>query len=135
MTVKVENLMTENLVTLAPHHTVAHAKKIFKKNRFNILPVVSNGDLIGVIAPSDIMDVKSDKSPVSSYMSTDLVTIPPYSKVDLAAKLMKKNRIHHLMVTLDKKIVGVLSSFDLLDLMDQNRFQSKPSNSRKSRAA
>ena len=135
MTVKVENLMTEKLITLEPHHSVAHAMKIFKKNRINILPVVSHGELIGVIAPSDLLKAKSEKSPVSSFMTTDIITVPPYSNIELAAKMMKKNKIHHLMVTLDKELLGVLSSFDLLDLIDEHKFKSTSCNSNHKRAA
>ena len=123
MTVKVENLMTHHVVTVEPHHTVSHVQKIFKNNRFNILPVVSCGKVIGVVAPSDLLGANA-KSPISSYMSTDLITIPPYSNVDVAAKLMKKNKIHHLVVTLEKELMGVLSSFDLLDLIDEHKFKS-----------
>ncbi|CAN5546300.1 hypothetical protein BH24ACT22_BH24ACT22_08740 [soil metagenome] len=39
---------------------------------------------------------------------------------------MRNRRIHHVVVTEEKKVVGVLSSFDLLKLVEQHRFVMKP---------
>ena len=46
---------------------------------------------------------------------------------------MRKNKIHHVVVTDNKKVVGLISSFDLLSLVDGKRFQLKqaPTQSKK----
>ena len=61
------------------------------------------------------------------------MTIPQYDDVSIAARIMRNHKIHHLMVTSEQKIVGVLSSFDLLKLVEGHRFVMKnaPTPSRK----
>ena len=38
---------------------------------------------------------------------------------------MRKHRVNHVIVTHEKKIVGILSSFDLLQLVEEHRFVMK----------
>ncbi len=54
--------------------------------------------------------------PVSSIMSSDLVIITPEDKVGEAFAKMRENGIHHLIVTTDGKLAGVLSANDVLDM-------------------
>jgi predicted transcriptional regulator len=58
-------------------------------------------------------------------MSKEVLTIPKYSGIHIAARVMRNHHIHHLIVTHEKKIVGVLSSFDLLTLVEDHRFIMK----------
>ncbi len=58
-------------------------------------------------------------------MTKNVLTIPKYSSIHIAARIMRNHNIHHLVVTHEKKIVGVLSSFDLLALLEKHRFVSK----------
>ena len=38
---------------------------------------------------------------------------------------MRKNKVHHVVVTHEKRVVGLISSFDLLKLVEGHRFVSK----------
>ena len=51
--------------------------------------------------------------PVSSIMSTDLVTLSPGDDLWTAKELFDKNKIHHIPVVRYKDIVGLLSKSDL----------------------
>ncbi len=51
--------------------------------------------------------------PVSKYMTTSPVTVPSLSPISAAAKLMRAERIRHLPVVDDEKIVGLLSDRDI----------------------
>ena len=56
---------------------------------------------------------------IETIMSTDLITVSADEKLDTARVLMRKNRIHHLLVTEgDKKLLGILSLSDLLAATD-----------------
>jgi CBS domain-containing protein len=43
----------------------------------------------------------------------------------VAARIMRNHKIHHLMVTDEKKLIGIISSFDLLKLVEGHRFEIK----------
>jgi CBS domain-containing protein len=58
-------------------------------------------------------------------MSENVHKLPAYNNVDVAARVMRKHKIHHVVVTHEKKVVGILSTFDLLKLVEDHRFVMK----------
>lgn len=52
---KVNCAMTEKPVTVGPNNTLEEAARVMLKEKFNGLPVMENGRLIGMITTSDIM--------------------------------------------------------------------------------
>src|SRR6478672_9799368 len=54
--------------------------------------------------------------PISRVMTRPLVTIRPGETVVTATALMEREDIHHLLVLQDGRMVGILSSADLLKL-------------------
>ena len=54
--------------------------------------------------------------PVSSIMSTDLVTLMPNDSLHTAEGIFRKWRIHHLPVVDGTKLVGLITTFDLFKL-------------------
>jgi CBS domain-containing protein len=132
--VKVEELMSGSVVTVQPHHSLAHVREKMTGKKLNNVPVVTpEGEPVGVVSASDLLSVDKEGAPVSSVMTEKVYTIPQYEEVSIAARMMRNHKIHHLMVTNEQKIVGVISSFDLLKLVEGHRFVMKNPPTRKSR--
>ncbi|HMO38195.1 MAG TPA: CBS domain-containing protein [Saprospiraceae bacterium] len=127
MNVKVKDLAITQVVTTVPHKSVGHAKDIMQTKKIHSLPVVGpEGEPLGIVTSKDLIQKKlSDETPVSRIMSTNIHTIPLYADVHIAARMMRNKKIHHLLVTDEKKLVGIISSFDLLELVEQHRFVLK----------
>lgn len=126
MNTKVADVMVESVITTHQHQTIGHIKQIMKKNKVSSLPIVSADDEVeGIITFRDLTSEVSDETQVRHIMSKEVLTIPQYSGVHIAARVMRNHHIHHLIVTHEKKIVGVLSSFDLLILVEDHRFVMK----------
>lgn len=53
-------------------------------------------------------------SPVSDIMSTDLYTLSPSSSIADAAVLFDNNKIHHIPIAIEGKLVGIISMSDYL---------------------
>lgn len=53
-------------------------------------------------------------APVSSIMTSKLITVNPKDKLADVKAIFDKNRIHHIPVVRHKKIVGLISKTDLL---------------------
>ena len=51
--------------------------------------------------------------PVSRYMSQPVLTIDPRETIDDALRIFTTHSIHHLPVVVGRRVVGVLSSFDI----------------------
>jgi len=120
---KIADLMAKRVVSAQPHHTVDHVRKLFTNNRIHAVPVVGpEQELLGVVSTADLMADLKAGTPVSSIMTTDVRTIPAYNDVSAAARMMRRHKVHHAVVTHEKKVVGMLSSFDLLKLVEGHRF-------------
>ena len=126
MKVKVQELMSKSVVTAQPHHSVAHIKEKMTKYKLNSIPVVSTSkEPVGVVSASDIVVVEKAGTPISHIMTHKVYTVPDYDDVSVAARIMRNHKIHHLMVTRDKALIGIISSFDLLKLVEGHRFEMK----------
>ncbi len=66
-------------------------------------------------------------------MTEKVYTIPMYNDIHHAARLMRNHHVHHVVVTNEKKVVGMLSSFDLLKLVEKHRFEIKSAPSKSTR--
>lgn len=118
--------MVKSVITTMPHKSVGHAQSIMAKNKIKSLPIVdSEMGVKGIITSSDMLKDLSEHTPLSHVMVTKVYTIPAYSDVHMAARMMRKHKINHLVVTDEKKIVGVLSAHDLLKLVEDHRFVMK----------
>lgn len=136
MNVKVQDLMAKRVITAEPHHTVHHVRGLMRRNRILAVPVVGpNKEPVGIITSSDLVDDLKAGSPISNLMTTDVFKVPAYNDVQVAARIMRKHRIHHVVVTHEQELVGIISSFDFLKLIQDNSFKAKgPTQARKTRA-
>jgi signal-transduction protein with cAMP-binding, CBS, and nucleotidyltransferase domain len=48
-----------------------------------------------------------------------------YDGPHIAARIMRNKKIHHVLVTHEKKLVGILSAYDLLKLVEEHRYVAK----------
>jgi CBS domain-containing protein len=126
MKAKVHDLMSKSVVTAQPHQTVAAIKEKMNKHKLRSIPVVnSDNEPVGVVSASDIVVVEKAGLPISHIMTEKVYTVPAYDDVSVAARIMRNHKIHHLIVTDNKELIGIISSFDLLKLVEGHRFEMK----------
>lgn len=65
---KVDEIMTKRLGKVAPDDRINVALEVFLVNRFHALPVVEEGELVGIITPFDIMTALSKQVPSDSSL-------------------------------------------------------------------
>lgn len=123
MTVKIADLMSKRVITSAPHQSVGHVRDVMARNKVHSLPIVGpEKEPLGIVTTTDLARRVKDTSPVSRIMARDIVVVPAYNDVSVAARIMRKHGIHHVVVTHEKEVVGLISSFDLLKLVEGKRF-------------
>lgn len=136
MNVKIADLMVDHVVTTTPHKSLGHVRDIMRNNKISAVPVVNSDDEpVGIVTSNDFRKEVNDASPVSTVLSGKLYQVPAYNDISVAAKIMRKHKIHHVLVTHEKKLTGIISSFDLLKLIDENRFSMKNPPKSKQRGA
>lgn len=76
---KISDLMTPNVCTITPSHTIDQVMNIMTENRFRHLPVVDHGKIAGIITIGDVVKAviamqEATIQQLSSYISGDLTT-------------------------------------------------------------
>lgn len=126
MNVKVAELMSESVLTAQPHQSVEHVRQVLDRNNISSVPVVdSDNQPVGVISATDLAHDLKAGSPISNIMTKKVYVVPKYDDVSIAARVMRNHKIHHVVVTHEKKVAGILSSFDLLKLVEGHRYVEK----------
>lgn len=118
--------MSRSVVTTEPHKSVDHVRSKMEKGRISAIPVVNtDGEPVGIVSSTDLVAELKGSSPISTLMTEKVYTVPQYDDVSIAARVMRNHRIHRVVVTHEKKVVGILSAFDLLKLVEDHRYVAK----------
>ena len=56
-TLLIADVMTRNVHFLFPNQTVGQAVKIFDSGQFHAIPIIENGEVVGIVCPQDIMNI------------------------------------------------------------------------------
>ena len=113
----------EDIQFIHPTARVRRAAEDMKALHRGCLLVIAGGKLVGIITERDLVQkiVATGKNPakvpVSSIMSTPVVTVDPGTKISNAARLMVENRIRRLPVIRGAKVVGMLTATDFARYM------------------
>jgi len=126
MNVTVDDLMVSQVMTTTAHQTFGHVKRVLSEHSVSCIPVVDGeNEPVGMVSTTDFLEKRSDETPVSQFMTKKVYSVPRYADPSLAARIMRNHHIHHVVVTEEKKVVGIVSSFDLLKLVEEHRFVMK----------
>ena len=84
------------------------------------LVVLEDEKLVGIFSERDVVrkiaeeDEFSLELPVSSYMTPDVITISPTQYIEDCMTLMTEQRIRHLPVVEDDRMIGMISIGDVV---------------------
>jgi acetoin utilization protein AcuB len=126
----VRSRMTPDVYTVSPDTTIAEALNVTRSHRIRHLPVLSEGRLVGLVTDRDLRlampPIWADqRDELKSALHTrtvgevmvqdkDIITAPPVTPVEEAAKLLYENRIGCLPIMDGAELVGILTETDLL---------------------
>lgn len=126
MSVKVADVMAPVVFMADPKSTVGDVRDLMETQGIGAVPVVDDdGRPVGILTATDLVSGFPPEMPVTRVMNKPVHTIKSGAGVSEAARKMLVDQIHHLIVSDEKKIVGIVSSFDLLRLVEGRRFESK----------
>ncbi|MFN8311099.1 MAG: CBS domain-containing protein [Chitinophagales bacterium] len=55
--VNLPDIMTPNPISVSPKDTIKKAARIFAENKFQALPVVSDGEIVGILSVKDMVEL------------------------------------------------------------------------------
>jgi acetoin utilization protein AcuB len=125
MGTKVEDIMTPDPLTLLPTATVGEAYSLMRERGFRHVPVTEGALLLGVVSMTDIGHLGATvpelmTKPLHEVMTKKLVACKPEVTVAAAATMMASKKINCLLVCVDAKLVGIVTTYDLLDALARN---------------
>lgn len=121
MTELVRDVMKKNVIAIDSSMTVQDAAKMMDDASIGAIVILENGIAIGIITERDltrriIAKGKSYTTSVKEAMSSPVVVVNPDDSVWEAAQLMKTRRIHRLPAVQDSRLVGVITTSDIVRL-------------------
>jgi CBS domain-containing protein len=119
MTALVQDIMKNVILSIDASMTVIDAAKMMDDASIGAVVVIQENIAIGIITERDIVrrvvaKGKSSQINVREVMSHNLVVINPSNTILELAQLMKERRIHRVPVIKDDRLIGMVTSFDLV---------------------
>ena len=121
---KVKDVMISDVITTEPSVDVVLAFEKLMKNKISALPVIDEGEMIGIITATDlghnlILDKYELGTPVEAVMVKKVFYVGPDETLEEAIKIMKESIpeegiINQLPVIKDNKLVGIISDGDII---------------------
>jgi len=129
----VSKIMSTNLITVNLTNNLVDAEKLFSENNIRHIPVVNGDDIIGILSLTDLLRVSfvdtygSDESDVDTavynmlsieqVMVKNLVSVSSSQTIKEVAGVLAKNEFHALPIVDSNKLVGIVTTTDLLNYL------------------
>lgn len=129
----VGRMMRTDLITVHPDMPLSKARDMIEEKRINHLLVVDDEDeLLGMISDRDVkqnwassattlsvheLNYLLNKLTVGMIMSKKIITIAPNTTIERAALIMQQNRINALPVVDKNKLVGIITTTDVMGVL------------------
>jgi acetoin utilization protein AcuB len=122
--------MQHEVIQVQPDTTIGEAKEILDRLKFRHLPVTDGDTLLGIITNTDLSKampspVDSQASPedhiiasqvkVSTFMTSNPVTVSAMTPLEEVAKLLKKYKIGAIPVVEENVMIGIITESDLFE--------------------
>ncbi len=127
--------MSKDVITLSTSDNLERAEYLFKKHHIRHIPVVSGAKIIGMLSYTDLLRISfadavyEDEDEVDSMvynmfsleqvMAKNLVSVSSDTIVKDVAEILAKKEFHALPVVDDGKLVGMVTTTDLINFMLQ----------------
>ena len=112
----VRTWMTREVETAEPGETLGSAVVRMRKGRFRRLPVVEDGEVVGILTLAEAeraLDKKSGKIPLSGTMSRDVEMAVLDEPVEEVAARMRQKKIGAFPVVQGGKLAGIITESDI----------------------
>jgi len=120
----VDKFMVRQPYSIEGNSTIANARVIMSDHRIRHLPILENGKVVGILSDRDIaLIVGSLKADTAELLARDFGTkevyeVSPYASLKEVAGVMGKKRIGCAVVTLDARLVGIITTVDICNVLE-----------------
>lgn len=112
-----KDIMNSPVKSVRSYQTIEEAARLLLRYGHSGMPVVEEGQLIGIISRRDVdKGIRHDlgHAPVKAYMSRNVKIVQPNTPITQIEELMIENDIGRLPVCQEGSLVGIVTRSDLL---------------------
>lgn len=135
----VKTIMSTDLITVGPKDTLSKIKEIFDTKNIHHIPVVEFKSIVGMISKTDMLffqrgqideddkygqameKVRSTRITAEEIMTKNLAKLEADDPLRTAIAVFSKNKFHALPVVENGDLVGIVTTFDLIKLLDDEK--------------
>jgi CBS domain-containing protein len=116
--IKIKDIMTRDVITVDKDTSILDTAKLMEEKNISSVIVAEGGMPVGIVTERDLVrkviikDLDA-KSPVSTIMSSPLVTVSKEENISSAAELMMKKKIRRLPVVDKGKLMGIVTETNI----------------------
>lgn len=110
----------KSVATVGPDATVLDAAEVMNRHHIGAVVVVKGEEIVGIFTERDVLNrvVAARKDPaatkVHEVMTAKVAVCAPDTPVESCRAAMTRNKLRHLPVVDGRKLVGMISSGDIL---------------------
>lgn len=122
---RVSKYMTTSPISIESNAGIREAYTLMSVNGFRHLPVVQEGEPVGVLSDRDLklasgfQGVDLDTTRVADLARNELYAVSPDAPLDEVAQIMAEKRIGSAVVVQNGKIVGIFTTTDALEALSR----------------
>ena len=116
----ISHVMAKTVWTAVMEDTAEDVEDLLNRRSLSAVPVVdADGGIFGIVSAADISHVHAAKKNPKAVRAWELCThkpvaVRPETSVGEVARLMIKHKIHHILVTKNGKLCGIVSALDFV---------------------
>ena len=117
---EISDYMTSTVLSIDVESSVQEAAQYMVSQSIGSVLVKEFDEYVGIVTETDLTrkvlgkGLNPETTRVSEIMTSPILSMDCYLPVEEANRFMHKNKIRHLVVTEEEKIVGILSVKDLV---------------------
>lgn len=115
----VKDVMRKTVICCSPETTLRDAATAMTDNSVGCLIVKRNEKVVGIVTDHNILCAFAEygsieKMPVSEIMTKYVIYTSPGTRLEKAVSVMTENKIKKLPVIFNEKLVGIITSSDIM---------------------
>ena len=124
----ITTIMTKDVITLNHTDDLVTAEKLFKQHHIRHIPVVKGAKIVGMLSYTDLLRISFADAvdgnevdtvvynmfTIEQVMAKNLVTVTANATIKEVAEILSKKEFHALPVIENYKLVGIVTTTDLI---------------------
>ena len=123
---EIGDYMISPILSIDLESSVQEAAQFMMAHNIGSVLVKEFEEYVGIVTETDLTrkvlgkGLNAESTPVSEIMTSPILSLDCYLPVEEANRFMHKNKIRHLAITEEEKIVGILSVKDLVSYFSRD---------------